>query len=268
MGNFNIHIDCPEDANTIIFNDLHASLNLRNNIFFQTHISGHTLDLIIDDQTESLVKCVKKGYSFADHSLVQATIGIEKYDPLEKVVIYQKLKNINETDFKKDLNDHLTECNTHEELEAKIDCYNSVTLVTLDKHSPEKTKSVKVSHKQPWFLDKIKVEIRVRWKKELIWNKDPNEYIYQAFYNQRRYCSNIIKSAQRQYFMEKITENHENYKEIFRLTNKLLGRDNELPLPPADDLTVQANEFNNFFMIKIEKNYGGCSSKQYDSYIR
>ena len=36
------------------------------------------------------------------------------------------------------------------------------------------------------------------------------------------------------------------------LTNKLLGRDNELPLPPAG-LTIQANEFNDFFVAKIEK---------------
>ena len=53
--------------------------------------------------------------------------------------------------------------------------------------------------------------------------------------------------------MEKITENWYNYKEIFRLTNKLLGKDNELPLPPTDDLTVLANEFNNFFMSKIRR---------------
>ena len=77
VGNFNIHMDRPEDANTIIFNDLLDSLNLRSNITFQTHISGHTLDLIIDDWTKSLVKCVKRGHTFADHSLVQATIGIE-----------------------------------------------------------------------------------------------------------------------------------------------------------------------------------------------
>ena len=78
MGDFNIHMDRPEETNTIIFNDLLDRLNLRNNITFQTHISGHTLDLIIDNQNESLVKCMKKGYTFADHSPVQATIGIEK----------------------------------------------------------------------------------------------------------------------------------------------------------------------------------------------
>ena len=92
---------------------------------------------------------MKKGHSFAGHSLVQATISIEKYNPLDNLVTYWKLKNINETNFRKDLNDHLTECSTHEELEAKIDCYNSVICATLDKHVPQKTKSVKVSHKQP-----------------------------------------------------------------------------------------------------------------------
>ena len=253
MGNFNIHMDQPEEANTIIFNDLLDSLNLRNNITFQTHISDHTLDLIIDYQTESLVKYVKKGHTFADNSLVQATIGMEKYNPLDKLVTYRKIKNINEIELRKDLKDHLTECGTHEEFKAKIDCYNRVILTTLHKHAPHKTKLVKVSHKQPWFSDRIKAEIRVRWKGELIWIKNPNEYTYQAFYNQRHYCSNIIKSVQRQYFKEKLTENCNNYKEIFRLTNKLLGKDNELPLPPAEDLTIQANEFNDFFIGKIEK---------------
>ena len=61
MGDFNIHMDRPDNPNTIIFNDFLDSLNLRNNISFQTHISGHTLDLILDDCNELLVKCVKKG---------------------------------------------------------------------------------------------------------------------------------------------------------------------------------------------------------------
>ena len=122
MGDFNIHMDWPEEANTIIFSNLLDSLNLRNNITFQTHISSHALDLIIYDQTESLVKCTKKGHSFADHNLVQATIGIEKYNPLDKLLTYSKFKNINEIELRKDLKDHLTEHGTHKELEAKIDC--------------------------------------------------------------------------------------------------------------------------------------------------
>ena len=55
----------------------------------------------------------EEGHTFADHCLVQATIGIEKHIPLDKSVTYRKFKNINELEFSKDLNNHLTECGTH-----------------------------------------------------------------------------------------------------------------------------------------------------------
>ena len=110
-----------------------------------------------------------------------------------------------------------------------------------------------MSHKQPWYTDRIKEEIRVRQKKELSWIKDPNDYNYQAFYSQTRYCSNLIKAAQRQFYKGKITENRGNYKEIFRIANKLIDREDELPLPPTEDLISQANQFNDFFVGKIDK---------------
>ena len=91
----------------------------------------------------------EKGHFLADHSLVQVAICMEKCDPLEKSITYRKPKNINETDFRTDLSEHLTECNTHDELEAKIDCYNNAIPSTLEKHAPKKTKVVKVIHKQP-----------------------------------------------------------------------------------------------------------------------
>ena len=40
---------------------------------------------------------------------------------------------------------------------------------------------------------------------------------------------------------------------MFRLTNKLIGRDIELPCQPTEDLSVPANEFSNFFVNKIRK---------------
>ena len=108
-----------------------------------------------------------------DHSLVQATICMKKCNPIENSVTYRKLKNINNTDFRTDLIDQLTECNTHDKLETKIDCYNNVIHSTLEKTCPKKTKVIKITHKQPWFSDKIKAEIRLRCKEESTWNKDP-----------------------------------------------------------------------------------------------
>ena len=62
--------------------------------------------------------------------------------------------------------------------------------------------------------------------------------------------------------MEKITENWYSYKEIFRLINTLLGKDNELPLPPTEYLSVLANEFNNFLCEQDKENHAGPNPKQ------
>ena len=57
-----------------------------------------------------------------------------------------------------------------------------------------------------------------------------------AFYQQRRYVANIIKQAQQSFYIERLLDNRPNFKEIFIITNKLLGRNKPLHLPPHDDL--------------------------------
>ena len=64
--------------------------------------------------------------------------------------------------------------------------------------------------------------------------------------------ANIIRQAQRSFYIEKLLENRTNFKEIFTITNKLLGRNDPLPLPPSDDLARLGQEFSNFFHDKIE----------------
>ena len=53
--------------------------------------------------------------------------------------------------------------------------------------------------------------------------------------------------------MGKLIENKTNYKEIFNITNKLLNRNTDLPLPATDDNQSLADEFNTFFCEKLIK---------------
>ena len=85
-----------------------------------------------------------------------------------------------------------------------------------------------------------------------MWKNNPTEYNLNAFYQQRRYVANIIKQAQRSFYIEKLLENRTNFKEIFTITNKLLGRNDPLPLPPSDDPARLAQEFSDFFHDKID----------------
>ena len=106
-------------------------------------------------------------------------------------------------------------------------------------------------HSQPWFTDRIKDEIRVRCMKECMLKNNPTEYNLNAFNQQRRHVANIIKQAQRSFYIEKLLENRTNFKEIFTITNKLLGRNDPSPLPPSEDPARLAQEFSDYFQDKI-----------------
>ena len=127
-----------------------------------------------------------------------------------------------------------------------VDHYNKATRLALDEKAPLKTKWLHVNHQKAWFNDKIKEELRLQRKKENAWLKDPIPYTYQTFFNQCRHCSNIIKNKQQRFYIDKIHECRYDFKEVFHLTNNLLSSNNQLPLPPTEDLVSLANEFNDF----------------------
>ena len=64
--------------------------------------------------------------------------------------------------FKEDLQRTLeVECTTFD-LRSLVERYNSDLKEVLDRHAPQKRRLVKVTHKQPWFTDKIHSEITLR----------------------------------------------------------------------------------------------------------
>ena len=54
-GDFNIHVDVPDDTNAITFLDLLESMVLTQHVNTTTNRLGHTLGLIITCESERLV---------------------------------------------------------------------------------------------------------------------------------------------------------------------------------------------------------------------
>ena len=93
MGDFNIHMDDPEDSYTITFNDLLDSMDLTNlvnfrKIFldsmdltnlvnFRTHISNHTLDLVIQSNSFKVNSKTLQGHFLLDHAFIHHTLKVE-----------------------------------------------------------------------------------------------------------------------------------------------------------------------------------------------
>ena len=197
-GDFNIQMDKPHLSDTILFNDFLDTFNLTNKVMFSTHLSQHIIDLMLVKNQSMIGSGMKQGYLFSDHHFIHAELSITIPKPRERLVSYRKLKNICDTELAEDLRTTSLQGNTVEDL---VTSYNLNFREILGKHAPLKECRLHPCHLQPWFMDKIKDEIRVRHMKEHKWKNDPTEYNLNVFYQQRRYVANSIKHAQQSFYI-------------------------------------------------------------------
>ena len=54
-GDFNFHVDVADDPEARVFLDLLTSMGLKQHVTVSTHISGHTLDLVITCEYDPII---------------------------------------------------------------------------------------------------------------------------------------------------------------------------------------------------------------------
>ena len=198
VGDFNIHVDQVHNSDSITFSNFLDSFGLSNKVQFPTHKHQHTLDLVISSCTDGFIQSVFRGHLLSNHNFVHWTLRVCKEDRvLTKTT--QSTKDFNLSRFSWRACDELQDnvVNTGKrDLGSLVDAYNRTLTNIMDDLAPEKTKALKVNHRQPWFNDKILQELKLRRWKERVWRQNPTEYTYRAFYNQCKFVSNTIKTAQ------------------------------------------------------------------------
>ena len=167
IGDLNIHMNDKADPGTVTFTDFLDSLGLVNHTQFPTHVSGHTLDLIITQEDSNDILTVARRHMLSDHHFIDVRL-ISASERVEcEMITYHKLKNISPQDFSIDVGNTLGELDLEAmDIHQAVETFNNSLKLVLNKHAPVKSHTVKVMHRQPWFDDKIKSEIILRRKKE------------------------------------------------------------------------------------------------------
>ena len=62
--------------------------------------------------------------------------------------------------------------------------------------------------------------------------------------------NNLLDEAERRWYHTKLQDNSYNFKKIFRICDGIIGRKQDLPLPPGHTEEL-AERFNKFFITKI-----------------
>ena len=157
VGDMNIHVDVPDDADAIKFLDLLECMGLTQHVITLTHRSGHTLDLIITRDLDGLVQTTPISDSFlSDHCTVLSELTIRMPPTTVKEVCYRKTKAIDIESFKDDLRKLRLCQDPPDALIDLVSCYGLTMTSLLDKHAPLQKKTMTVCPRVPWFNNEVK----------------------------------------------------------------------------------------------------------------
>ena len=152
FGDFKLHLDDLRDNDTKKFMDLLETFSVSQHASGATHLSSHTLDLIITLSSDDVVLASPKAtFPISDHFIIQCPIGFPWPALSCKELTFRKLKNIDIAEFSADIASSMLCASVHwDSIDALSDCYNMTITDTLDK--PLRTRIMINRPKIPWLV--------------------------------------------------------------------------------------------------------------------
>ncbi|KAL9957977.1 hypothetical protein ACROYT_G034937 [Oculina patagonica] len=253
VGDFNIHVDVPDDSDSTKFLDLLESFSLQQHVMGSTHIHGHTLDLVITRQSDQILRSTPRiDRYFSDHASVLCHLHSIKPSFSARSLSFRKLKSVNvET-----LNDDLAKSdlckNPPDDLDELVVSYNKTLTAALDKYAPVKTRTIVVRPRVPWYTEEIRHAKRERRKAERRWRLSKLNSDLVAFKIKRNAVNNLMNRARQAFYTNFIEENSFDQRKLFRASKRLFNQSQDDGLPPNLHAPTFANELGKYFVTKID----------------
>ena len=137
-GDFNIHVDDDADSEAARFLHLLECFDLEQHVVFPTHVSGHTLDLVITKSNSNIVSALEPHSFFSDHRSVCCSLHIETPVKNSKRVSFRKTSKIIPEIFAAELGSRLAQFESvlEEEPNSMAEAYFREATTLLDEHAP------------------------------------------------------------------------------------------------------------------------------------
>jgi Reverse transcriptase (RNA-dependent DNA polymerase)/Endonuclease-reverse transcriptase len=252
-GDLNLHVDNLSAPYSTSFLDLLETFNLKQHINFPTHISGHTLDLLITRSTSTLVSAIDHTFSpISDHELILSTLSIPTNSRSPRIVkLTRPINTINTVNFANDIRTSCLYTSPATTLAKYIEQFTTTLTTLLDKHAPQKTTSCLSRPHKPFITPEIKNEKSKRSKLETIFRKDRSPQNKANFMNQAKVVAKLITTARRLYFRNLIANCSGQPKKLWAALDNLLCRKPPPTLPNSISPPTLASAFLQYFDDKI-----------------
>ena len=155
-GDFNLHIDDISNPDAQVFLDLMTVFGIQNHVHFETHTSGHTLDLILNECISWVsVRNAEQGQFLLDHLSIIAHLSVDKLPLEKKECNYRKVNKIDLDDMSHRL-EEVFENFKNDNLDLRVSEYERILNSVLDDLAPMKEKTITLRPSNPWFMEDIK----------------------------------------------------------------------------------------------------------------
>ena len=252
VGDFNFHMDKPNDPDTRRFVQLYNPLGFDQFVTEPTHVKGHILDIVLC-RARTLVTSVNVDNLYmSDHFLL--TIGTDLSRPRvpRKVVKCRNVKGIDRSLFRADIAQSPLVIGSPDGVDDLLDLYNATLLGLLNKHAPEKEKVVPDRPSSPWINEAVIKAKQARRCAERKKRKTGLVVHIEIYKQARNNVTKLIKQAKASHFHAKLEDAETDSKKMFSLLSTLLNRENRSDSLPDMIPQEAAKSFSRFFQEKIE----------------
>lgn len=261
-GDFNFHVDDVKNRDAMAFLDLLDSAGLQQRVIGSTHKHGHTLDLIIVREGDTLLTevtdIIKSSRTISDHCAVLCTAAIPR-PPTSKITIARRCHHkIDLDELCNDIkNSQLIKNTDDHDLDSLVGGYNSTLRAIIDRHAPIKKRitffyffyTITLRPSTPWYNADLRSLKRLRRQAERRYVSTGLEVHHQMYVNRCRIYTDALNTAKRDYYRDKISESDQN--QLFRVIDGLFKVQHIQPLPTCTSHQLLAEEFADFFNDKI-----------------
>jgi exonuclease III len=260
-GDLNFHLDDVEDASVHRFTGQLDAHGLKQHVTGATHIHGHTLDVVITREISSIIQgnvlivdpCLfdNKGNQCGDHLGIEVTLAHSKPQNRRKVITFRRLCDVSLPDFIKDIQSSATLSCTCGTTDSLVEAYNFGLKTLLDKHAPLQKRIVTLRPNALWYTEELREAKHKRRKAERLWRRTKLTIHHQLYKDKCSEVGKLLVKSKSTYYSNKISECGRNQKQLFKITQNLMGQKGEVILPSSFSDEDLANKFSDFFISKI-----------------
>lgn len=275
VGDFNIHVDDHNCGERKTFMQLLETFNLFFRVTSETHVNGHTLDLVITRTDDNLVSKTKVHSLISDHWSVCSILAAARNPTISgerKKITFRALRKIDKEEFGADMREAFSVNPLDYTVSDLAALYEREATHILDKHAPLKTKLASVKPMAPWYDSTIGDAKRVSRRAERKWRKTRSIADREVFKKERDNVVVAIRHRMSEYYNDLFLDAKGDSKKTFGIIDHLLCRKKPIPLPPCQSEKDLANNFSSFFHNKIVNIRAGLEENdsydpfQYDNY--